>query len=127
MAEVKYRTVTGIVKFPPRDAEVERDGETITVRNVLVRQTGITKNEAQDVRATLWPSHAHVELDEGDAVLLEGKFTTNPGKDADDNPITYLNLSVSGIVKLGVVDTGERDDQPRAKKSADTDSDDEPW
>ena len=47
---------------------------------------------------------------ENDVVILEGKFTRSPGKDKDDNPITYNNISVARIAKLGVADPGERPD-----------------
>ena len=124
-ASPEYRTFIGFVKFPLRDSEIKIDGEPVTVRNFLVREAGV-KEQAIDVRATLWPSHNHVELDAGDAVLIEGKFTVNKGENADGEPQTYFNLSVSKLLKLGKGDEGMRDGGSSSSSSA-SDDDDEPW
>jgi hypothetical protein len=96
-----YRTFYGVVQFPPRDGEA--GGKA--VRNITIRTTGV-KDQSIRVGATLWPSHAHVEVEEGDAVVVEGAFTVNKGE-KDGEPITYFNLSVSGILNLGPLDQGD--------------------
>lgn len=127
----QYRTFIGFVKFEPTENEVERDDETITVRSIVVRGAGV-KEQAIDVRATLWPSHDHIEVEQGDLVAIEGPFTVKKGKNKDDEPVTWFNLSVTRIVNLGAGDAGVRDDdedKPARKRPADTgeDAGDEPW
>lgn len=98
-----YRTFTGFVKFEPRDGEAA--GKPI--RSFVLRATGV-KDQAVDVRSTLWPSHDDVELEQGDAVIVEGKFTVNKAKDKAGDQQTYFNLSVSNIINLGPGNRGER-------------------
>ena len=103
MAEQKkeYRAVHGFVQFEPRDGEA--GGKS--VRNITIRQVGFGPYAVR-VSATLWPSHAHVAVEEGDLVTLEGSYTQKKGKDKNDNPITYHNISVSRIKVFGQGDTG---------------------
>lgn len=103
MADAVYRSFIGFVKFDPRDGEAA--GQDI--RSFVIREVGV-KDQAIDVRATLWPSHAHVELAQGDLVAVEGKFSPNKAKNKDGDIVTYFNLSVSRIVTLGAGDDGER-------------------
>ena len=123
MAE--YRTIIGVVKFEPREATAKlSDGED-EVRNIVVRQTGV-REQAIDVRATIWPSHAHIAVDQGDVVVLEGKFSVNKTKNNEGEPATYFNLSVSGITKLGSLDTGMRG-EASGSSSSEPEDDDTPW
>jgi len=100
-----YRTIVGIVQFPPREGEAAGK----TVRNIRVNSAGFGQF-AVPVSATLWPSHAAFEVEENDIVVLEGKYTKSSGKDKGDNPITYHNISVARIGKIGEADPGERPD-----------------
>lgn len=121
MAEKKeYRTVMGIVQFEPREGEAAGQ----PVRNITVRQNGFGKYAVR-VSATLWPSHAHVEVEEGDVVILEGAYKANQGKDKDDNPVTYHNLSVSRIAVLGKADGGAQPGTTNTPSSSASDDDDE--
>lgn len=113
-----YRTFTGFVKWRPKDAEAA--GKDI--RSFVLRANGV-KDQALDIRATLWPSHEHVELEAGDAVLVEGKFSVNKGKNKEGDPVTYHNLSVSRILVLGKGDAGA----DRETTADDTDDDDEAY
>lgn len=123
----QYRTFIGFVKYEPREGTTKRaDGEPVEVRNIVVRQAGV-KDQAIDVRATLWPSHDHVEIEQGDLVALEGKFSVNKGENSEGEPVTYFNLSVSGITKLGHADFGQRDDDGRSSGGDSADDGDEPW
>jgi hypothetical protein len=99
-----YRSFIGFVKFDPNEGEA--NGKQ--VRTFVIRQTGV-KDQAIDIRATLWPSHDHVELEQGDAVLIEGKFTVNK-KEKDGETVTYFNLSVSNIFNFGPGDRGVREE-----------------
>lgn len=56
------------------------------------------------VGATLWPSHAHVGVKQGDIVTLEGSYTTR--KDGDR---TFHNISVTRILNHGAADSGARE------------------
>lgn len=99
MADV-YRSFIGFVKFEPKEAEA--GGKD--VRQIVLREVGI-KEQALDVRATLWPSHEGVAVEQGDLVAVEGKFTVNKTEEK-----TYFNLSVSRIVNLGASDPGVREE-----------------
>lgn len=102
MASDVYRSFLGFVKFEPREGEAAGQD----VRNFVFRATGV-KEQAVDIRATLWPSHEDVELEQGDAVLVEGKFSVNKStKDGEET--TFFNLSVSSILNLGQGNKGVR-------------------
>lgn len=118
MADV-YRSFIGFVKFDPREGEA--GGKDI--RSFVLRQVGI-KDQAIDVRATLWPSHEHVEIAQGDLVAVEGKFTVNK-TEKDGEKVVYHNLSVSNIVVLGEGDRGVRPDVEN--DGDDLDDDDEAY
>jgi hypothetical protein len=109
-----YRTFVGFVAFNPDDGEAA--GKDI--RSFRFRTVGV-RDQAIDVRATLWPSHADVELEKGDAVLVEGKFTVNKAKDKNGDPQTYFNLSVSSILVLGKGERGERVETANASTGSD--------
>lgn len=98
----QFRTVFGIVAFDPREGEA--GGKK--VRNISVRQNGFGPT-AVLVQATLWPSHAHVDVKKGDVVILEGKYQQRDGE-RDGEPVKYHNISVARIKNLGASDAGEK-------------------
>jgi hypothetical protein len=100
-----YRTIVGIVQFPPREGEAAGK----TVRNIRVNNAGFGPT-AVPVSATLWPSHASFDVEENDIVVLEGKYTKSNGKDKAGDPVTYHNISVARIGKIGEADPGEKPD-----------------
>lgn len=100
----EYRTVVGIVQFPPREGEAAGK----PVRNILVNSAGFGPYAVR-VSATLWPSHKDVAVEENDIVILEGKYTKSSGE-KDGQPITYHNLSVARIATLGKADPGTKPD-----------------
>jgi hypothetical protein len=114
----EFRTVMGIVQFPPRDGEA--GGKA--VRNITVRQTGFGPT-AVKVSATLWPSHEHVAVEEGSVVILEGKYKQNKGE-KDGETVTYHNLSVTRIAVLGQADSGKKVDVEN-ETAAEPESDDD--
>ena len=117
MADKQYRTIQGIVQFPPEDGEA--GGKS--VRNIRVRQTGVHEKEALLVSATLWPSHDHVVVNEGDVVTLEGSYTARKGESKDGTPRTYHNLSVSRIFVHGNADSGSEVGTVNTNDAADDD------
>ena len=91
----EYRTITGFVQFPPREGEAASK----PVRNIVVNNVDYKRYSA-----TLWPSHAGFAVEEGDLVVLEGKYTTSPNnKDGG----VYNNLSVIRAKNLGAGDEGK--------------------
>lgn len=112
-----YRTVVGIVQFPPREGEAAGK----TVRNIRVNSAGFGQY-AVPVSATLWPSHKDFAVEENDVVMLEGKYTKSNGKDKDGNPVTYHNISVARIAKIGEADPGT---QPDVDENDATEGDDD--
>lgn len=122
IADKVYRVIHGIVQFEPKEGEA--GGKA--VRNIAVRQAGF-KEQAIRVSATLWPSHAHVEVAEGDVVTLEGSYTQNKGE-KDGAVVTYHNISVSRILVLGNADAGVKTDTVNTSTTAaEPDDDDIPF
>ena len=99
----QFRTVTGIIQFPPKDG----NAGVKPVRNIAVRQTGF-KDQGVRVSATLWPSHAHVAVEEGDVVMLDGKYSQNKTTGEDGTTRVFHNLSVTRIAVLGKSDAGTK-------------------
>ncbi len=117
----QYRVFTGIAQWDPREGEAAGK----KVRNVTIRAAGV-KEQSILVSLTLWPSHAHVDIAQGDAVVVEGVFTRSTSPDDQGNTRTYNNLSVSRLLKLGAADAGKRDDAPAEVDEPDeTDEDDD--
>lgn len=111
----------GIVQFPPR----EGDAGGKAVRNITIQQAGFGPT-AVKVSATLWPSHKHVEVEQGDVVTLEGKYSSNKGTvqqgENAGKEVTYHNLSVSRISVNGAkADSGVKEDTVNDEAAADTD------
>jgi hypothetical protein len=109
------------VQFPPREGNA--GGKE--VRNITIRTTG-GGDQSIKVGATLWPSHAHVAVGEGDLVFVEGKFTRTKGEGKDGAPVTYNNLSVSDFINLGSADGG-KDEREAASSAAEEADDDIPF
>lgn len=112
----------GTVEFPPREGEA--GGKA--VRNISVAQTGF-KEQAVRISATLWPSHAHVAVAEGDVVVLRGSYTQNKKTKDDGTPVTYHNLSVVAIKNLGSMDSGVKPETENVPAAEDTPDDDIPF
>lgn len=91
--------------FEPRDAEAAGK----QVRNITVQQAGFGPYAVR-VGATLWPSHEHVAVKQGDVVTLEGAYTTRKQTGQDGEERTFHNISVTKIKVHGAVDEGRRED-----------------
>jgi hypothetical protein len=106
MADAVYRTLTGAIQFDPQEADV--NGKDIL--RFSIRATGV-KEQAQLVSCTLWPSHkeSFSKLKKGSIVMVEGKYSVNNGT-KEGNPVTYHNLSITGLAILGELDPGEREE-----------------
>jgi len=101
-----WRTFVGVVQYDPTPREV--NGKQVV--NIGIRPSGV-KDQAINVSATLWPSHAAYfdKVEKGTVVVVEGKFDVRPNPNAGaDKPKNFYNLSVSGIAVLGQLDLGER-------------------
>jgi hypothetical protein len=118
----QFRTIVGIVEFPPRDGEAAGK----PVRNLAISQTGF-KDQAVRVYATLWPSFKHVKVEEGDVVILRGKYNANPKTKEDGTKIVYHNLSVLAIKNLGPMEFGTKPDTENTDDDADGDDEDIPF
>lgn len=99
----QFRTVHGVIQFPPKDGEA--GGKA--VRNIVVQQTGFGPTAVR-VYATVWPSHDHIKLAQGDVVTLEGAYTQNKVS-GDDGQRTFHNISVTRLYKHGSIDAGKRE------------------
>lgn len=110
----------GVIQFDPREGQA--GGKD--VRNITVRTAGV-KEQSLKVGATLWPSHAHIEVGRGDFVVLEGKFSRNEGTNQDGVKVVYNNLSVTNILNLGTLDAGQEVETVNTDASADEVADDD--
>jgi hypothetical protein len=109
-----YRTLYGVVQFDPNEREV--NGKKVL--SVTIRSAGV-KEQSQLVSCTFWPSHkAFFDVEKGDALVVEGKYSTKPGTDK-----TYHNLSVTGIARLGKVDAGVQEETTDSDGAAGADED----
>lgn len=121
MAEGTYRDIIGVVAFPVEET-TEVAGQV--VQKFTVRTIG-TKDQSQLVGVTLWPSHKAFfgKIEKGDVLALQGKYAVRTGT-KDGEPTKYHNLSVTGILKLGALDNGEKVETTDAGSG---DGDDEAW
>lgn len=91
--------------FEPREAEAAGK----PVRNITVQQAGFGPYAVR-VGATLWPSHAHVSVKQGDIVTLEGAYTTRKTTDTESGEErTFHNISVTRILNHGAADQGAKE------------------
>lgn len=99
MSDTQYRTVIGAVQFDPEEKEV--NGKQIL--KVSLQQAGFGPTAVR-VGVTFWADDfPEVDLSRYDVVLVEGKYTSQKGK----NGQTYHNLSASRFIKLGQMVTKE--------------------
>lgn len=101
-SDKQYRTVFGIVQFDPKDGEAAGND----IRNIVIRNIGF-REQSVNVYATLWPKHAHVAVERGDVVIVEGSYTQGKSTKKDTGEaVTYHNLSVTKIKVFGQADSG---------------------
>ena len=94
MSENEYLSVGGTVAFEPEDREV--GGKPI--RNVVLTPFGA--GSVRRIYCTVWDQHAGVAINQGDFLLVNGKYTTREGQSKAGDPVTYHNLSVTSLVVL---------------------------
>lgn len=114
MPDNVYRSFAGFVKFDPN----EQEAAGVPIRSFVIRNVGV-KEQAIDVRCTLWPSHDEFAVAQGDFVKVEGKFTVNKTKNKSGEPVTYFNLSVTRILNDGAGFAGERVETANTTRSND--------
>lgn len=122
IADKVYRSVIGAVQFPPQDKEAAGK----PVRSIVVRQVGF-KEQAVNIYATVWPGFDDIEIEKGDILFLEGRYTQGKGKTDDGTPRVYHNLSVTRLAKLGTAVEGDRPDVENATDADEPADDDIPF
>lgn len=122
MAE-DYPVLVGVVqKFPDSPAVAER---TVQVQNedTVVREFTVKAAGSQAlVRVSLWPPWGDVAIEEGDAIIANGKFTTQEGKST-----TFYNLNPFHLHVNGQKQVADRTDAPEAKPARKVDADAAPF
>jgi hypothetical protein len=107
------------VAFEPREAEAAGQ----TVRNISVTQTGFGPTAVR-VGATLWPSHAHVKVNQGDVVTLEGSYNQRTTTDSDTGEERkFHNISVTRILVHGAADQGKKNETVNTDDDSASDDD----
>jgi hypothetical protein len=109
------------VQFPPREGNAAGK----EVRNITIRATG-GGDQSIKVGVTLWPSHAHVAVEEGDLIYVEGKFTRTTGEKKGE-VVKYNNLSLSDIFVHGACDSGRNESEAASSAQATETDDDIPF
>jgi hypothetical protein len=86
-----------------------------------VQQAGFGPTAVR-VSATVWPSHAHVALAQGDVVTLEGSYTQNKSTNEETGETrTYHNISVLRLKNHGPLDAGTKTETVNTPDAADED------
>lgn len=100
--------------FEPREAEAAGQ----PVRNISV--SGVDR-----VRygVTLWPSHSHVKVAQGDVVTLEGSYNKRNTQDDDGNERTFHNISATRIFVHGAADQGKKNETVNTESDEASDDD----
>jgi hypothetical protein len=73
------------------------------------------------VGATVWPSHSHVPLKQGDVVTLEGAYNKRTSTNEDGEERTFHNVSVTRLLVHGTADTGKREETTNDSSADDDD------
>jgi len=100
------------VAFEPRESEAA--GQAI--RNITI--TGVDRLR---YGATLWPSHAHVKVAQGDVVTLEGSYNKRTTNDDEGNEKVFHNISVNRILVNGAADQGKKNETVNTDDSVNDD------
>lgn len=109
----EYVTIAGIVQFDPRT----RKAGDKEVRDVLVRAIGSNKNFS----VTVWPEKSHININKGDFLVADGKYTSSVGQNKQGEQVTYHNLSATTIIRLPGEDGGTASAPVAAAASSDGD------
>lgn len=105
--------------FEPREAEAAGQ----SVRNISVTQTGFGPTAVR-VGATLWPSHAHVKVAQGDVVTLEGSYNKRSTTDTESGEErVFHNISVTRILVHGAADQGKKNETVNTESDEASDDD----
>lgn len=104
--------------FEPREAEAAGQ----QVRNISVTQTGFGPTAVR-VGATLWPSHSHVKVAQGDVVTLEGSYNKRTTQDDEGNDRVFHNISVTRIFNFGPADQGKKNETVNTESDEASDDD----
>lgn len=98
-----YNTVAGFIQFDV----VERKAGDNDVRDVLIQAIG---SGGKNVKITLWPENAGIEVEKGDFIVAQGKFSQE-----SVNGKEYLGLSANKVLVFPVA-------APKEKASAGVDN-----
>lgn len=118
MSEKTYRTVIGVVQFDPKEGEAAGK----PVRNIVIRQVGF-KEQSVNAYVTVWPSHADIEIERNDVLIVEGTYNQGKGTAQDGSTRVYHNISATRIGKLGQAVEGKRPEVEGSDDDAADDSD----
>lgn len=113
----EYITVAGLVQFDPRN----RTAGGKEVRDVVIRSLNSSKNFS----ITVWPENSSVEINKGDFLIADGKYTQSVGQNKEGEETTYHNLSASKIIRIAGNETGAATSKPKLELVDPTDAGDD--
>lgn len=94
LKDPEFPVVAGIIQFEPDSRQV--NGQT--VRDIKIREFGTQR----DTSVTVWPELAHVPLEAGDFVVIQGKRRIRRTVSRDGEPREYRNLDARTLRRVGV-------------------------
>lgn len=115
----EYITIAGIVQFDPRT----RQAGGKEVRDVLIRAIGSNNN----ISVTVWPEKAGIQINKGDFLVCDGKYSSSVGQNKAGEQVTYHNLSANTIIRIPGDTTVTTETTPAPAMAATAAGDDFPF
>lgn len=97
-----YKVVAGRVQFDPKPGQA--GGKQI--RKIALKVVG---GDSTLVNVTLWPEYADLEINRGDFVMIDGKFSTRVGLNQQGEETTFYDLTISDIAVIPAAPKKERE------------------
>lgn len=115
-----YLTFMGVVQFDPKD----RSTSNGDLREVAIRLCNHA--EGRIVNVALWEnSFSDLKISKGDAVIVDGTFTSRVHEKDDGTSATYYNVTATRVAVIPTV-SGSKADSGQERKVSNKKTDDAP-
>jgi hypothetical protein len=91
----QYNGAVGFIQF---DVKTNQTKNGRNVRNFAIRAFG----KGSLISVSVWDDFSHVPLAKGDAVMVEGDYTTASGT-KDGRQVTYINMNAKSLFVNGTL------------------------